>query len=374
MIKYTLTPFVLLAVVLGSWSSLASGQPFIIHTPSNDHILVSQPHHISELTSAPLNQLSLHAVAKETQLLQTNHTMPGFALHDQRNVDGIGFVRTLGTLLTSHLDYFLPTMRLNIERSLEDSFARAAKSDGSSLVPIYPAMKRLTVRVNAVIFFGEELVSMPKFTGALLKFPQEVYITAELLRSAPRFLAPVMTYLATRNHKTCKTLFRILTPVVTNQLRLSQNGATDQEIEWLIDTVPQKEPWTVERIIWEIVAVWFSSVHQLAMAKSGDWVCVPQGAMNRDSQHYSNPDEFNPFRFVGSSRLTDAKYPWMLWGLSRAVCPGRFYTSAVLKVLLTHILVKFDVSLENPEAKRSFSWRTAIVPRGSTRVLFRRKE
>jgi cytochrome P450 len=53
-------------------------------------------------------------------------------------------------------------------------------------------------------------------------------------------------------------------------------------------------------------------------AKLGDWVCVPQAAMNRDAQYYSNPEVFDAFRFINSSRLTDAKFPWMIWGLSRA--------------------------------------------------------
>lgn len=32
-------------------------------------------------------------------------------------------------------------------------------------------------------------------------------------------------------------------------------------------------------------------------AKSGDWICVAQAAMNRDAQNYSNPDNFNLYRF-----------------------------------------------------------------------------
>ena len=36
-------------------------------------------------------------------------------------------------------------------------------------------------------------------------------------------------------------------------------------MQWLVDTSPRSRPWTVERMIGEIVAVWFSSVHQLAM-------------------------------------------------------------------------------------------------------------
>lgn len=36
-------------------------------------------------------------------------------------------------------------------------------------------------------------------------------------------------------------------------------------MQWLIDTSPRKIPWTPERMIGEILALWFGSVHQLAM-------------------------------------------------------------------------------------------------------------
>ena len=38
-------------------------------------------------------------------------------------------------------------------------------------------------------------------------------------------------------------------------------------MQWLIDTSPRKVPWTLERMIGEIMALWFGSVHQLAMVR-----------------------------------------------------------------------------------------------------------
>lgn len=71
--------------------------------------------------------------------------MPGFALRDQRNVDGIGFVRALGTLLTSHLEYFSPVIRSNIEASLEKECKSGDRAEGKNCVnPI------LSSKVNRV--------------------------------------------------------------------------------------------------------------------------------------------------------------------------------------------------------------------------------
>lgn len=72
-------------------------------------------------------------VPNARQILQTVHTMPGFALRGQRNIDGVGFVRVLATLLTGHLDFFLPMIQTSIEESLEASFAKNARTDGDPI-------------------------------------------------------------------------------------------------------------------------------------------------------------------------------------------------------------------------------------------------
>jgi hypothetical protein len=56
--------------------------------------------------------------------------MPGFPLHNQRNVDGIGFVRALGTLLTSHIKWFDPMIREIVKASLEESLAPDTTGEG----------------------------------------------------------------------------------------------------------------------------------------------------------------------------------------------------------------------------------------------------
>lgn len=45
----------------------AGGNAFVIPTPTNRHILVSSEEDIKELSQAPVDQLSLHAVAKEVR-------------------------------------------------------------------------------------------------------------------------------------------------------------------------------------------------------------------------------------------------------------------------------------------------------------------
>lgn len=448
----------------------AQGKPFRVSTPANDHLLVSSDDLIRQLIDAPLQQLSLHAVAKE--ILQPKHTMYGFEWQDQRGVEGTGFVRALRSLLTSNLPHFQPTL----ETIIRDSFSRELGkpgADGFAHVQVFPFIKKTVTEVNSFIFFGEELSKNSEFTEAALEFPQAVIFAAEFLRVTPELLRPLVAAMTTGRHRAARTLFRHLEPVVKRRMaaragrsdlgRAAAETSTCRDcMQWLIDTSPRKDPWSSARMVGEIMAVWFGSVHQLAMTTAyaiqdlcihdeyveplraelsrhsdlrqvdklplldsfvkesircnnsdavtgrrkalgpyvfrdgsrlseGDWVCVPQRAMMRDGSRYSHADTFDGFRFARAndalrrgarpdevpdrspSSLTDATIEWPIWGFGNTACPGRFYASVVLKLILVHILNEWECTMPDPAAPRYRTWRSSLVPRGSTVVSFRRQ-
>jgi len=455
--------------LIDSSYSKAQGMPFKISTPSNDHLLVTSNELIRELIDAPLSQLSLHAVAKE--ILQPKHTMYGFEWQDRRGAEGTGFVRALRSLLTSHLPQFQP----KLERVIKNSFLRelgTPGADGSVHVQLFPFIKRTVTEVNALVFFGEELAKNTEFTAAALEFPQAVIFSAEILRITPEILRPLVANLTTRRHRAAKTLFRHLEPIVRRrlaaraELRPDSHGTAETNkdcMQWLIDTSPRKHPWSAGRMVGEIMAVWFGSVHQLAMTttyaiqamclyreyldplrselallgeeprqvtrlplldsfvkesircnnsdavtgrrkalgpyvfqdgsrlREGDWACVPQKAMMTDSSRYSHADKFDGFRFARAneslqqgnasaevpdrapSMLSDATVDWPIWGFGNTACPGRFYASLVLKLILVHILEEWECAMPDPSAPRFRTWRSSIVPRSSNVVSFRRQ-
>ena len=92
-------------------------------------------------------------------------------------------------------------------------------------------------------------------------------------------------------------------------------------------------------------------------------VHVPQGALlaapikayQRDEAAY--PGGFNPRRSMADPehpKLTDISPNFLNFGLGRGACPGRFFTSNLLKLTLTHLLLDYDfVRLEErPENVR----------------------
>ncbi|KAJ4861649.1 cytochrome p450 domain-containing protein [Trichoderma breve] len=450
----------------------AQGKPFKVSTPSNDYLFITSTSLIKELINAPSQHLSLHAVAKE--ILQPNYTMCGFEVQDHRGIEGTGYVRALRSLLTSHLPKFQPHLEGIVKNALLTGL-RDVQSDGIEAnwfahAKIFPLMKTLVTRVNCFIFFGEELSQNTEFTSAALDFPQDVAFAAEFLRITPEFMRPLVASIATNRHKAATTLYRYLVPIIEQRLAirgLQSNEATPMDcMQWLIDNSPRKNPWTPAKMVGEIMAVWFGSVHQLAMTSTyaiqdlclhpeyveplaieirdcfhaedsprdverlplldsfikesvrnsnfdaitcrrkalvpyifqdgsslnkGDWACIPQRAMMQDSTRYRDPQTFDGFRFAHDnaqlhhqkqpinmsdrkeSKFTDATLDWPIWGLGNAVCPGRFYASLVTKLILIRILEDWECKILEPEAPRSMTWRSSIVPRSSTIIMFRKK-
>jgi hypothetical protein len=89
------------------------------------------------------DQLSLHAAAKhvcavavsgnlssQSQILKPEYTMAGFNWHDQRGIEGIGFVRTLRTLLTNRLPKMTPDVRGILDKRFAEELRAGQKVNG----------------------------------------------------------------------------------------------------------------------------------------------------------------------------------------------------------------------------------------------------
>lgn len=56
--------------------------------------------------------------------------MHGFNWPDQRNIDGLGFVRGLRVLLTAHLPQLLPDLRSAVKQQFSDELSKYKMIDG----------------------------------------------------------------------------------------------------------------------------------------------------------------------------------------------------------------------------------------------------
>ncbi|MCJ1454187.1 hypothetical protein MMC28_004538 [Mycoblastus sanguinarius] len=435
--------------------------PFVVDTETTHYVPVSSMDHIIQLDQASGKELSLHAAAKEILQPKYTYTAHGFEWPDRRGIESTGFSRTLKNLLTAHLPSMIPNIDNTMIRTIEEQLEHCELDDQSyRKFSIQPNVKRLITIINNGIFFGPEFAQNEEFTNAALEYMDLVPAAAELVKIVPGVIAPFVASLVTQRHRASRTMHRFLAPVVQSRLEARANLEKQANepvdcMQWLIDTSPKKQPWTVTRAVDEVLAVWFSSVPQLSMTASytlyelaahpdfcsllrtesgslaygnfktcaeglvlmdsfikecvrinpidaiscrrkvlspfefsdgtrlspGDWACVPQQAMWLDPKNFPNPHRFDPSRFAAtndrpSSQLTEVSETWVLWGYGRTACPGRFFATVLIKLLLANILLRYDLKIpeighgEKPAAK-SFTWRSSIVPRDSMAILLK---
>ncbi|KAF2014336.1 cytochrome P450 [Aaosphaeria arxii CBS 175.79] len=118
------------------------------------------------------------------------------------------------------------------------------------------------------------------------------------------------------------------------------------------------------------------------VVNKGDWVCVPLRRFPAKISSHAIPSH----QSSESSGKTDgglntsftnlgADFP--LWGMGKHACPGRFYASSILKLLVGNIIMNFDIDIDAvymEEKRRTFIWRTAVVPRASIHLGVRRRD
>ncbi|RAH44658.1 putative cytochrome P450 [Aspergillus brunneoviolaceus CBS 621.78] len=137
----------------------------------------------------------------------------------------------------------------------------------------------------------------------------------------------------------------------------------------------------------------FTLADGTTLAKN-DVACIPLQPILRDPDLYADPHTFNPYRFIipqdpekvnegtrnpttrtTSSDFTDADVTFPIWGLGKRACPGRYYASLLLKLVLAQILLRYEVKMVETakDERRYFYWRSAIVPKAGAGLLFRER-
>ncbi|ESK83170.1 cytochrome p450 [Moniliophthora roreri MCA 2997] len=110
---------------------------------------------------------------------------------------------------------------------------------------------------------------------------------------------------------------------------------------------------------------------------------VPVRAIHHDDRYFLNASKFDGFRFAdlrlesGESikhQMVTPTAEYFLFGNGRHACPGRFFAVNELKALIAHILLTYDLKLENEGAMPPVRWFGASgIQDDKTRVLFRKR-
>jgi cytochrome P450 len=88
---------------------------------------------------------------------------------------------------------------------------------------------------------------------------------------------------------------------------------------------------------------------------------------------HKSQDENNSSMPIQKLGLTDSSDAWLVWGAGRILCPGRFYATVVLKLVVVHMLTEYDVLFPDCKKSRSMQWRSAIIPKSSITLLVKQR-
>ncbi|KJZ80345.1 hypothetical protein HIM_00195 [Hirsutella minnesotensis 3608] len=102
-----------------------------------------------------------------------------------------------------------------------------------------------------------------------------------------------------------------------------------------------------------------------------------------DSEVYPDPLRFDGYRFhnlrqeaghEGQYQLVSATEQHMGFGYGKHACPGRFFAAAEIKSVLCHMLVKYDLKLQDGPAPRMLTQGMHFYPDPTATILVRRRK
>lgn len=106
-----------------------------------------------------------------------------------------------------------------------------------------------------------------------------------------------------------------------------------------------------------------------------------------DEEVFSSGSTFDGFRFIrdmtdqpedimnASTSMVSTSLSYLPFGHGRHACPGRFFVSMEMKILMARILLVYDIKMANGGAQPDNVWYgTSCVPDDKVEVLFRKRE
>lgn len=117
---------------------------------------------------------------------------------------------------------------------------------------------------------------------------------------------------------------------------------------------------------------------------SGTLLLFPSNAIHLDEKNFTNPTEFDGFRFskIRAGDKEDSPRHQMVntnatnlsFGMGKHACPGRFFAANELKAMMAHVLLNYDLKLEGDgESCRHTGWDFRIVP-SDEKILWRKRK
>lgn len=245
----------------------SQGEPFFMDVPETRYVMVSSQRHIKEIDAAPSSVLSLLGAAKD--LLQPKYSMRDFDwMEDKQKTEGSTLIKTLRNDLTRHLPELLPEIRHSLRALFQQHYDALPFKNGAKISPIFPLVSKSIAQSNALIFFGKELAQNKEFIKAGISMVEDTLIISDVVRLLPTSVSDYVGKFLAGRFNSGNIVFDTLEPLVAQRFEERDRAKLGHKVpehkdcvQWIMDNSPQSQPWTVKRVVHELIALWYGSVH-----------------------------------------------------------------------------------------------------------------
>ncbi|KAI9431119.1 cytochrome P450 [Lactarius indigo] len=326
-------------------------------------VFATSPALIDDVRKAPDDVLCRRRPTEE--FIQTNYTL------DFLNKDDHYHGHVILSKLTRITSTVFKDIYEELVLALEDNIPTTGKEWVD--VPALETIQRVICRVSNRVFVGAPLCAPQSLTIRTLNlnFAINVMKFATIIRVFPEFLKPLVMRIISNLPSQIQREMEFIRPMYEERLaKMEELG----EEKW------DDGPWGSS--VWYYVRS--HSPTALPSLRVHLWP-APLSAIHTDEEIYSEPDEFDGFRFArlreSSEGLMASRYQagvtsptHLSFGHGRHACPGRFFAATELKVMLARIVVTYDFKLEEgKEVPRDLCIGPSRIPRDA-RVLFRKRQ
>lgn len=120
---------------------------------------------------------------------------------------------------------------------------------------------------------------------------------------------------------------------------------------------------------------------------AGTTIGVPTQAISMDPTLYPDPTRFDGFRFLklrtattdpaslGRLQYAASNLDSMAFGYGRHACPGRYFASNEIKMIMVHLLMNYSFQFPDGVTVRpeSFAAETQFLPNHTAKVMIRKR-
>ena len=87
------------------------------------------------------------------------------------------------------------------------------------------------------------------------------------------------------------------------------------------------------------------------VVRRGDFLVYPMSEVHMDPEYYSEPQKYDPGRWLRSDPVPNVPYTFLGWGAGRHACTGMRAAKLEMKFLLVIFLMRYDYGLVDEYGK-----------------------